>query len=649
LDKAEALVESKKLTEARDLLESLDRRYPRQPDVLYPLMNVYYDLKDVGGYRWAAEHLAQVVSDDPDVDIGLAGGYLTNTQLAKALGAFRRFVAKWPDDPRVKNARETIEQLEEALKDQLDLIGIPGDQGLEILTMNEDSLSFMARGEYAQARKVAERLLERKPDFLPALNNVSQVYGLEGRFEQAISTAGQVLASDPDNVHALSNMVRFLCMSGRAGEAGEWAVRLKATRSQAIDVWTKKAEGLSYLGDDEGVLEVLKSAQRDPDQKGVPMNPLVYHLAAVAAMRLGKERDAHRYWREALKVAPGFELARSNLEDLLKPAGERHAPWPFSIAYWIPAKTIEDLRATIPAGEKVSNEVAERAFRRFARKHPELEGLVPALLDRGDLAGRDFAFRLAKLTGTPSMLQALRDFAVSTRGPDAMRLEAANVAGDAGLFPGGLARLWSHGKTGAGAWHDVMLMSFEITDEPDYELTGRAHDLMEEAIAALHRGEGEKAEQLLEETLQLEPDTPGTPSILNNLALAYEQQGRSEEAHALVANLHEEHPDYLFARVALAKLRIWEGKPKMAKELLDPLMSRKRFHHTEFGALCDAYIDMHVAMRNREAARSWLDLWAGYDPDNPAVQRWQQRLGGTRRQKAVGSRQCRQSLAALSA
>jgi hypothetical protein len=76
----------------------------------------------------------------------------------------------------------------------------------------------------------------------------------------------------------------------------------------------------------------------------------------------------------------------------------------------------------------------------------------------------------------------------------------------------------------------------------------------------------------------------------------------------------------------------------MAKELLDPLMSRKRFHHTEFGALCDAYIDMHVAMRNREAARSWLDLWAGYDPDNPAVQRWQQRLGGTRRQKAVGSR-----------
>src|SRR5439155_23029703 len=165
LDKAEALVESGNLTEARDLLESLDRRYPRQPDVLYPLLNVYYDLKNLGGYRWAAERLAQVVSDDPDVDIGLAGGYLSNTQLAKALGAFRRFVAKWPDHPRVKGARETIEQLEETLKDQLDKIGIPGDEGLEILTMNEDSRSFMARGEYAQARKVAEQLLQRKPYF----------------------------------------------------------------------------------------------------------------------------------------------------------------------------------------------------------------------------------------------------------------------------------------------------------------------------------------------------------------------------------------------------------------------------------------------------------------------------------------------------
>src|SRR5439155_11282968 len=138
---------------------------PRQSEVLYTLLDVYYDLMDLAGYRWTAERLAQVVSDDPDLDMALAGAYLSNTQLAKALGAFRRFVARWPEHPRVKEARETIQQLEETLKDQLDKIGIPGDEGLEILTMNEDSRSFMARGEYAQARKVAEQLLQRKPYF----------------------------------------------------------------------------------------------------------------------------------------------------------------------------------------------------------------------------------------------------------------------------------------------------------------------------------------------------------------------------------------------------------------------------------------------------------------------------------------------------
>src|SRR5215212_524576 len=106
LDRAESLMESNLLAEARDLLESLDRRYPRQPDLLYQLLNVCYDLKDMKGYRSAAERLSRVVNDDPELDMGLAGAYMANVQLVKALRAFRRFVTRWPDHPRAPKARK---------------------------------------------------------------------------------------------------------------------------------------------------------------------------------------------------------------------------------------------------------------------------------------------------------------------------------------------------------------------------------------------------------------------------------------------------------------------------------------------------------------------------------------------------------------
>lgn len=248
LDQAQALIQRKRLVEAKELLESLDFRYPKQPNVLYDLLNVCYDLKDLTGYRRVAERLSRLVSDDPDLDLSLAGAYMSNIQIAKALKAFRRYVSKWPDHARVSDAHRTIKELEKALGEQLEGHGLSGEAGLEIAELNEETMSLLEEGNYAEAGKVAERLLNIKPDFAAALNNLSMVRWLEGKAEQAIDAEKRVLATDPANVHALSNVVRFLCLSGSKVEAEEFAERLKATRAKGSDVWTKKVEGLSYLG-----------------------------------------------------------------------------------------------------------------------------------------------------------------------------------------------------------------------------------------------------------------------------------------------------------------------------------------------------------------------------------------------------------------
>jgi ATP/maltotriose-dependent transcriptional regulator MalT len=83
----------------------------------------------------------------------------------------------------------------------------------------------------------------------------------------------------------------------------------------------------------------------------------------------------------------------------------------------------------------------------------------------------------------------------------------------------------------------------------------------------------------------------------------------------------------VFARTSLAQLCVSRGELDEAKALLDPLFSRRRFHISEFAAFCTAQIELLLAQDNLDAARSWLDMWATADPDNPALDQWRRRLG----------------------
>ena len=59
------------------------------------------------------------------------------------------------------------------------------------------------------------------------------------------------------------------------------------------------------------------------------------------------------------------------------------------------------------------------------------------------------------------------------------------------------------------------------------------------AMIALHDEDGERAERALKQALALEPEAP---ELQNNLAMAYEMQGRFEEAEMLVEQVHERYP-----------------------------------------------------------------------------------------------------------
>jgi predicted Zn-dependent protease len=129
---------------------------------------------------------------------------------------------------------------------------------------------------------------------------------------------------------------------------------------------------------------------------------------------------------------------------------------------------------------------------------------------------------------------------------------------------------------------------------------------MQATADALNQADFVKAETLAREVVALAPDDP---SPQNHLIAALQGQNRDQEAQVLIRQLAERHPDYLFGRVAMARLCVQEGNLDEANRWLEPLLSRERFHFSEFGALCVAQIELMIAEQKFDGARSWLQIW----------------------------------------
>ncbi len=619
LTACEDLLSSGHLTEARDRLEDLDRRYPGRVEILATLVNVYSEMNNSEGYQLAAERYLVQDPDDADVWLSLAAAYLDNTRIVSALHTARQFLQRWPQHVMAVHAREMVDELEAMVPPLLAALDLPAEDGFDLLLQHEQAQSHLTRGEYEQFIRVAEALLKRYPRFAPVLNNVSQAYWMQGKTERAIEYARRVLEFWPDNVHALSNLVHFLCARGDVAQASLYAQRLKECPPPAMELWVKQAEAFSYLGDDEAVLELLNSAERAKKRREFPADPEFYHLAAVAMLRQGRATEARRLWRRALKVAPGFALARDNLDDLQEPACQRHAPWPFPLHNWLPPRLIQAaFGSVLDARRRGGQSAVTAATRRIISQYPDLTSVAPLLLDRGDEGARKLVLALADISKDPRLLAALKDFALNQRGPDQMRMEAARIVIMEGLLPSGNTRMWVDGM-----WQDILLVGFLITDEPGEGHPPRVEKLAGQAIALLRASDGRGAEDLLKQALVLKPDAP---DLLNNLAVAYEIQGRREEGYALVDQVHARFPDYLFGRVAVARQAALDGDTERARQLLDPLMCRRELHTTEFSALCGGFVELCLAEKNVEAAEAWCKIWESAQPDDPVLGNYQCRV-----------------------
>ncbi len=617
--RAEQLLARREFGSALQLLKSLDELHQDHPDIIEALANAYHDIGDTIRYEQACSRLVAVAPNSVNAALGLAGGYLSNFRPALAMVAFRSFLEKWPDHESADRARQVVAQLESKIDAYLADMGLVGPEAISVAAMHEKATSLMDWGKYPEARALEEQVLGNYPHLDAAHHNIMLSYWFEGNAQRSIELCESFCAQNPDNYTALGNLIRFLFLSGNLEAAKQRAEQFKSLKGEKIDFYVKQAESLSYLGDDEGVLATFAAAETASLLDQSP--PLLLHFVAVAQMRRGRQAEAKALWEKALNLSDSFALAAQNLADLREVVSDRHGAFAFPLTQWLPQKTIDELRLSLDAFNRSDSESPEemtQLVREYLSQHPEMLTLVPALLDRGHPKAREFAFYLARHAQTPEMLAALRDFALSDRGPDEMRHQAAQVANRAGLLPAGTVRMWSQGK-----WQELILLGMEIHAESTIKHSKPVQNLLVQAIENLREEDGATAEKLLQQALKIEPDAP---DLLYNLANAGELQGRHQEARELIEQIHQRHPDYTFAAISVAKMHIKSRDLETAKNLLQTILQKSRLHLVEFSVLCEAQIELYLADSKPESARQWLNLWRQTNPTHPNLDYWQKRL-----------------------
>jgi Flp pilus assembly protein TadD len=625
LSRAEELLDHGKAAEALVILERLHQLHPNQPEALIQLTRAYHDLHDLASYERALRSLTLLKPHSPDIALTMAGAFLVNDRPVLALRAFQEFLHHWPGHPAANDARKAVVALEKQVRELIKETGLDEQAAEKLLVQHEELRFCLANGQFQQGQRIAEKLLRLHPNFIPALNNLGQIYAALGEINQAIEMGQQVLALQPDNVHALSNLARLHFLGGRPLEAQQFAARLKASPADAAGRWTKIAEALTFLGDDEGVLALYQPAKSAGDLDSGAVDEIFYHLLAVSACRLGRVRDARRYWKQAQRINQNYDWARQNLADLDKPPEKRHGPWAWPFENWMLGASVRELSLLLEQKKSAKNKAgAKKVVGQFLEKHPEIIFLAPHLIERGDEKACEFVFRLAAASGHPELLSVAKSFLTGQRGSMDLRMHCAQVLSEAELLPSGPIRLWT-----GNAWSDTLMLNIDIDPTPEKSKLPRAVEkLSHQAWEALQERNGLRAQAALEEALSLKQDDP---LLLNNLALAYELQGQIDKAHQMIYEIHSRFPDYFFGIVGVVRLAIADGNLEHASELLDRLMQRKKMHPSEFNVLCMAEIELCLADGKLDAARSWIEMWERVDPKNPEIPGFRRRIGNRRR------------------
>lgn len=200
----------------------------------------------------------------------------------------------------------------EEAADILDFVSIEGDLPYEEefeaqeMLVQEKARRLMEKGDFSKAIELLEQLVERRPNFWSAFNNLALAYFYVGEVEEAKALLHQVLRENKGNVHAMCNLAVIAYYDKNENELNSLLEVLNKIQPYVWEHRYKLGATLALIGQYDVSYKWLRSMQK----KGYEGDAGFYFWLAHSAYFSGHLETAKSAWKSLLELDPskqGFE------------------------------------------------------------------------------------------------------------------------------------------------------------------------------------------------------------------------------------------------------------------------------------------------------------------------------------------------------
>lgn len=347
-------------------------------------------LSEMGDYAASNEVLQTVLEEiDPSMTecyFYMANNYANMDMFEAAEEALIRYLEEDEQGQFLSEAEEMIDLLQYELDRPTKLKSIKSRHGVY---EHDQARALLEEGKFAQAVKMLEELVQTRPDFLAARNNLALGYYYLGLFRKAVETVEEVLVQDPGNLHGLCNLAIFYQYAGNREALEELAGRLENIVPFHQEHVFKLATTMGILGRHEAAFGHFQRLMRGSETN---LDASLYHYAAVAAYHTGRKEEAEKLWKAAKRLDPSSSVPGYYLNILSQEREHPEAePVPVNYQYLLPfeeqMKRWEASEEGIPAEMKENPLIRSSFF--WALRHGDHKTKLQVIQAMGLIADQE--------------------------------------------------------------------------------------------------------------------------------------------------------------------------------------------------------------------------------------------------------------------
>lgn len=294
-------------------------------------------------------------------------------------------------------------------------------------------------GRRAEAHAALDEAIRLQPDWAYPHFVRGHLLSEAGELDPARAAAEEAHRLDPTNADAAALRAQIDALDGKWEPALAWAERGLALDAEHPGCANLRAHALTKLRrHDEAAASIEATLRGDPE------NPTSHANLGWQKLHAGKPREALDHFREALRLEPGHDWARTGLVEALK---ARNPVYRLLLGYFLWMSTLSaGARNGLVIGGWLGYQLADAA----TRSNPGLDPWVRPLL------WAYIAFVVLTWLGVPLFNLMLRLSPHGRHALDASQRRGSNVFGAMAVVALASAAAWA---LGAGSvWLDVAAM-----------------------------------------------------------------------------------------------------------------------------------------------------------------------------------------------